>query len=159
MVYSREDSMIFVEIFWIGFFLKIALACSRKLTVYQKNSDNFVWGFLIDENSQKCRKFLVLDWLFKTTALILQYVLHVNFPKFLGFCKFCEGARTRQTFDGWSSYLRPPCTHLTWSPPGGPRRPIFPGHSKICGPDGPTFSRIIEDLALVRSHPNAVLCS
>ena len=37
------------------------------------------------------------------------------------------------------------------------RRPIFPYHSKIFGPDGPTFSRKIEDLALVRSHPKCCI--
>ena len=79
IVYPRGDSMIFLT--WI--FMKIAIMCSRGLTVYQKNKNNFVGGFKMGGDRQKWRKFSLLDRLLKAVESILQFWLTVKLLFFL----------------------------------------------------------------------------
>ena len=74
---------------WI--FLKNAPTCSQGSTVYQKNKNNSVEGFVVGENGQKCQKFSLWGKLLKFTESADQYLMHVNFsksPNFLQFFRF-----------------------------------------------------------------------
>ena len=53
LAYTSGDSMIFVKIFLTCIFTKKAPKCSRGSTVYQKNQNNFVWGFKMGGDRQK----------------------------------------------------------------------------------------------------------
>ena len=57
-------------------------------TVYQKNKNNFVEGFVVGENGQKCQKFSLLGRLSKFTESVDQNLLHVNYFKFSNFRQF-----------------------------------------------------------------------
>ena len=84
--------MILVKNFWLGF-KKKEPPYSRGSTVYEKNRNNFHWGYEMGEKGQKCRKFPLLDRLLKVTESIVHYLLHVEFRKIF------KGTRARQTFD------------------------------------------------------------
>ena len=86
---------------YFGSDLKKAPPYSRGSTVYEKNRNNFHWGYEMGEKGQKCRKFPLLDRLLKVTESVHQYLLHVKFQKnFSFFLEIFQRARARQTFDG-----------------------------------------------------------
>ena len=80
--------MILSKKFLTWIFLKNAPTCSRGPTVYQKNKNNFVGVFEINENLQKCRKFALFERLLKAAELVHQYLLHVKFFKIFQFFRF-----------------------------------------------------------------------
>ena len=80
--------MIFVKIFLTWILMKIAPMCSRGLTVYQKNKNNSVEGFVVGKNGQKCQKFSRLGQLLTFTELVDQYLMHVNSSKSPNFHQF-----------------------------------------------------------------------
>ena len=85
---TRGDTMILIKKNLTGIFLKNAPMCSQRSTVYQKNKNNFVEGFVVGENGQKCQKFSLLGRLSKFTESVDQYLLHVNYFKFSNFRQF-----------------------------------------------------------------------
>ena len=58
---------------------------SRGSTVYEKNRNDFVWGYEMGGKGQKYRKFSLLNRLLKVTESILQYLLDVKFRKNFSF--------------------------------------------------------------------------
>ena len=80
--------MILIEknLTWI--FLKNAPTCAQGSSVYQKNKNNSVEGFVAGENGQKCQKFSLLGELMKLTESIDQYIMHVDFLKSPNFHQF-----------------------------------------------------------------------
>ena len=75
----REDTMILIEKILTWMFLENAPTYSRGSTVYQKNKNNFVEGFVMAKNRQKCQKFSLSGQLLEFTESVDQYLLHVNF--------------------------------------------------------------------------------
>ena len=62
--------------------------CSQGSTVYQKNKNNFVEGFVMAKNRQKCQKFSLSGQLLEFTESVDQYLMHVNFSKSPNFHQF-----------------------------------------------------------------------
>ena len=71
---------------WI--FLKNTPTCSQESTVFQKNKNNSVEGFIVGKNGQKCRKFSRLNRFLKLQESIDQYLMHVKISKFSNFHQF-----------------------------------------------------------------------
>ena len=80
--------MILIEKFLARIFLKNAPACSQGSTVYQKNKNNSVQGFIVGKNGRKCQKFSLLGQFLKLTESVDQYFMHVNFSKSPNFYQF-----------------------------------------------------------------------
>ena len=71
---------------WI--FLKNTPTCSQESTVFQKNKNNSVEGFVVGKNGQKRQKFSLWGKLLKFTESVDQYLMHVNFSKSPNFHDF-----------------------------------------------------------------------
>ena len=71
---------------WI--FLKNAPTWSQGSTVYQKNKNNSVEGFVVGKNGKKCQNFSLLGRLLKFIDSVDQYFMHVNFSKSPNFHQF-----------------------------------------------------------------------
>ena len=84
----RGDTTILIKKFLTWIVLENVPTCSQGSTVYQKNKNNFVKGFVMGKNRQKCQKFSLLDRFLKLTELVDQYLMHVNFSKFSNFHQF-----------------------------------------------------------------------
>ena len=82
--------MIWSKFLWLRFPWKVHQRIAEG-SLYRKNKNYFVWGFVMDGN-----------WVYN-----ILYISHVNIPKFEFFYKFLKGARTRQTksFDGPNIYI------------------------------------------------------
>ena len=74
--------------FDLDFFLKNAPTCSQGSTVYQKNKNNSVEGFVVGKNGQKCQRFSLLGQLLKFIVSVDQYLMHVNLRIFISFLDF-----------------------------------------------------------------------
>ena len=76
---SRGDTVILIKknLTWI--FLKNTPTCSQESTVFQKNKNNSVEGFIVGQTGQKCQKFSLLGRLLKFTESVDQYLMHVIF--------------------------------------------------------------------------------
>ena len=85
---GRGDTTILIKKFLTWIVLENVPTCSQGSTVYQKNKNNFVKGFVMGKNRQKCQKFSLLDRFLKLTELVDQYLMHVNFSKFSNFHQF-----------------------------------------------------------------------
>ena len=85
---ARGDSMISVKKLLTWIFLKNSSTCSQGSTVYQKNKNNFVGGFVMGENHQKSQKFSLLVRVLKLSESVDQYLFHVNCFKFSNFHQF-----------------------------------------------------------------------
>ena len=134
--------MIFAKIFLTWIFMKIAPMCSRGLTVYQKNKNNFVEGFKMGGDRQKWRKFSLLDRLLKAVESILRYLLHVKFSEFSKIqCFFFIILRVSRTFEHVLLDCGPYFNKLTESRFEVPWSPIFPDRLKICGRGRASFDQ------------------
>ena len=83
--------MILIKNFLARIFLKNASTCSQGSTIYQKNKNNSVEGFIVGKNRQKCQKISLFGQLLKFTESVDQYLMHINFsesPNFHQFFRF-----------------------------------------------------------------------
>ena len=133
--------MILSKKFLTWIFLKNTPTCSRGPIVYQKNKNNLVGVFEIDENLQKCRNFSLMERLLKAAELVHQYLLHVKYLNFYNFFDLYLFSKFLRTFDSHILIYRPHSYKLTKSPSGGIWSSIFSGRLKIVGLDRPSFDR------------------
>ena len=76
---TRGDTMILIKKILTLIFLKNVPTRSQGWTLFQKNKNNSVEGFVVGKNGQKCQKFSLLAQLLKSTESVDQYLMHVNF--------------------------------------------------------------------------------
>ena len=85
---TRGDTTILIKKFLTWIVLENVPTCSQGSTVYQKNTNNFVKGFVMGKNRQKCQKVSLLGRLLKFIESVDQYLMHVNFSKYPNFYQF-----------------------------------------------------------------------
>ena len=73
--------MILIKKNLIWIFLKNAPTWCQGSTVYQKNKNHSVEGFVVGKNGKKCQKFSLLGRLLKFIESGDLYLMHVNFSK------------------------------------------------------------------------------